>query len=485
MSIMKKLLAVALTASISAGAAIAGTVAYLQDTDSDVNVMTLGNVKIEQIEQERDTNGNLVDFTQGKPLYPYVGEIAWNDAKITINGHDYSMFGDKLKNAVDKIVTVKNTGKSDAFVRTIIALEDPFDPGLLGVNVGGVGYTQTPWFTAAIDGVQYSVTAFTYDAALKPGEASLPSFLQVYLKSEATNEDVAKLGDSYDILALSQAVQTAGFTDADDALDTAFDEVNATNVAEWFGDMTPVAAVDTADELIEALEKGSTVVMTDDIEMEAATTAPYGNKYAVKLDGGVIDGAGNELYVECYGDDYGIMTSGGTIKNLTIEEGCRAVMIMYPTEDIIIDNVKIGGDGVLYPINTGETGPNGAAGIDLIVTNSTLAGWTSYGDAIESASFTNCKFEQGTYYNDIYGRVLKPYVSTTITDCSFLEHMNLDLSSLGAGQKVVMKNCTVNGQPITIDTFTVPTTDAEYDTELFTVDLPSWASSVTDCVTVK
>lgn len=153
MSIMKKLLAVALTASISAGAAIAGTVAYLQDTDSDVNVMTLGNVKIEQIEQERDTNGNLVDFTQGKPLYPYVGEIAWNDAKITINGHDYSMFGDKLKNAVDKIVTVKNTGKSDAFVRTIIALEDPFDPGLLGVNVGGVGYTQTPWFTAAIDGV--------------------------------------------------------------------------------------------------------------------------------------------------------------------------------------------------------------------------------------------------------------------------------------------------------------------------------------------
>ena len=233
-----------------------------------------------------------------------------------------------------------------------------------------------------------------------------------------------------------------------------------------------------AEELAEAFANGKNVVMTQDITTEAATTAPYGNKYAFKLDGGVLDGNGHELHMECYGDDYGIMTSGGTIKNLTIKEGCRAVMIMYPQSDVILDKVNIGGDGVLYPINTGEAG---AKGVNLIVTNSVLAGWTSYG-LIESASFTNVEFKQGTYYNNIYGRVLKPYVNTTLTNCAFVEHMNLDLSALNAGHKVTMNNCTVNGQAVTAEVFTIPTTDAQYDTELFTIDLPSWASSINDCV---
>lgn len=235
----------------------------------------------------------------------------------------------------------------------------------------------------------------------------------------------------------------------------------------------------TADALAEALANGKKrVVMTQDITTEAATTAPYGNKYAFKMDGGVLDGDGYELHMECYGDDYGIMTSGGTIKNLTIKEGCRAVMIMYPQSDVILDNVNIGGDGVLYPINTGEAG---AEGVNLVVTNSVLAGWTSYG-LIDSASFTNVEFRQGTYYNNIFGRVLKPYVNTTLTNCAFVEHMNLDLSALTAGHKVIMTNCTVNGQDVTAEVFTIPSTDAQYDTELFTVDLPSWASSINDCV---
>ena len=238
------------------------------------------------------------------------------------------------------------------------------------------------------------------------------------------------------------------------------------------------SVVDDAEDLTEALAKGENVTLSQNVNTEAATTAPYGNKYAFKQDGGVIDGNGHELYMECFGDDYGIMTSGGTIKNLTITEGCRAVMIMYPKQDVILDNVNIGGDGVLYPINTGEAGTEG---VNLIVTNSVLAGWTSYGN-IESASFTNVEFKQGTYYNNIYGRVLKPYVNTTLTNCSFVEHMNLDLSSLTNGHKIVMKNCTVNGQAVTAEVFTIPSTDAQYDTELFTVDLPSWASSINDCV---
>ena len=241
-----------------------------------------------------------------------------------------------------------------------------------------------------------------------------------------------------------------------------------------------VKLVADAASLSDALANGKDAVLTGDVETESATTAPYGNKYAFKQDGGVLDGNGYELYMECYGDDYGVMTSGGTVKNIIIKEACRAIMIMYPTQDVILDNVQIGGDGVLYPINTGEAG---ADGVDLIVTNSTLAGWTSYSN-IASASFTNVKFEQGTYYDNIYGRVLKPYVNTTMTDCSFIEHMNLDLSGLAEGQKVTMNNCTVNGTAVTLDVFSIPADDAEYDTELFTVDLPSWATSVADCIDI-
>jgi len=238
---------------------------------------------------------------------------------------------------------------------------------------------------------------------------------------------------------------------------------------------------EVAKEITKITEDGGNVIFTEDVEAAASTTAPYGNKVGIIQNGGVIDGNGNKLDIECYGDDYGIMTSGGTIKNITIEEGCRAVMLMYAKENVVLDNVNIGGDGVLYPINTGEYGDTS---ITLTVTNSTLAGWTSYA-GIASASFTNVKFEQGTYYDGIYGRVLKPYVNTTLTDCSFVASMNLDLSSLTNGHKVVLDNCRVNGEAITIDTLKIPASDADYDTLLFTVDLPSWASDISDCIEVK
>ena len=61
---MKKILSIALVVVLLAGIAVSGTMAYLTDTDSAVNVMTLGNVKIEQSEYERvvGENGDFVTF---------------------------------------------------------------------------------------------------------------------------------------------------------------------------------------------------------------------------------------------------------------------------------------------------------------------------------------------------------------------------------------------------------------------------------------
>ena len=68
---------IALVASLLIAAT--GTLAYLTDTDSDVNVMTLGNVDIEQHEMKRADgiaynatleDGDLLPFEDGIKLFP-------------------------------------------------------------------------------------------------------------------------------------------------------------------------------------------------------------------------------------------------------------------------------------------------------------------------------------------------------------------------------------------------------------------------------
>lgn len=89
---LKNILLSGLSLVLVAALAIGGTVAYLQDDDSDVNVMTLGNVKIEQNEYERVVengaykveNGSYVlkDFSQAKPLLPCT--------ELDANGNPYN-----------------------------------------------------------------------------------------------------------------------------------------------------------------------------------------------------------------------------------------------------------------------------------------------------------------------------------------------------------------------------------------------------------
>lgn len=131
-------------------------------------------------------------------------------------------------------------------------------------------------------------------------------------------------------------------------------------------------------------------------------------------------------------------------------------MIMYPTEDVIIDRVTIGDKNVCYSISTGE----GDGTHNLFVTNSTIKGWSSFGTAIKSASFTNCIFTQGEYYTNVFGRLAKPYMDTLFDRCEFNSKFYIDLSVLttdGDGKvvnpdaKVVLQNCTGNGVKLTAE----------------------------------
>lgn len=212
------------------------------------------------------------------------------------------------------------------------------------------------------------------------------------------------------------------------------------------------------------------------IEAEATKVSPYGNKVLFEQKGGVINGNGNTITVNNSGA-YVILTYGGTIKNVKIDAGERGVVLYSPTEDVILDSVVLDGPG--YAINTAEY-PT-VEGIDLIVTNSTINGWSSFA-GIDSASFTNCAFGENTAkywqnygYGADYDRLIKPYVDTTFTNCTFESVCYIDLSSLGANCKVTLSNCTVNGTVITAN---------NYEELLNTIELPA-GRTLADCVIFK
>lgn len=267
----------ALVAAVSIG----GTMAYLTNqTDVTTNVMTVGNVAIEQKEYERqvDSDGNWIrdeenaatfggitytpdamqEFTQDKPIYPAVyteGSLKWDDRNGSQTSQNENgahqqpwgaagapgsnqLFDSSVKNVIDKFVFVENTGKSDVYYRTFVAVECPegLEPTLIHVNDTGNSRFTKAGLYAEIDGVQYYVYEYIYNEVLTAGEVSRPSFLQVFLDPAADNEDVALFGDTMDIKVISQAVQVAGFETmgAAKALDEAFAEVDADYIAEIF-----------------------------------------------------------------------------------------------------------------------------------------------------------------------------------------------------------------------------------------------------------
>ncbi len=290
MSKLKKILLMCTAYVLVAVIAIGGTFAYLTSKDSDVNVMTMGNVNIEQHEYERVVNADgtyatanidnrtsyvLKDFSQDKPLLPIVGnpslpgdnpEYAGYDSTTVRMSQVDSYGGVEVfagKNAQDKIVTVENKGTTDAFVRTFVAIECGDTNGALvktGARAAETHDGSQPWLKTDLgvfefDNNRYVVVEFLYlgaklgdgswrhaNGVLPAGETTYPSLCQVYIDSTATNEDCDAIDGNdngqLDIIVLSQAIQAAGFEDdetttvkypAEIALDTGFGIPEETN----------------------------------------------------------------------------------------------------------------------------------------------------------------------------------------------------------------------------------------------------------------
>ena len=248
----KKIIALCLVIALAATAVIGGTLAYFTDTDEETNTFTAGGVKIDLIEEERDGQGGLQEFTQDQVLMPIVGSA---------QGEKDDLGQPVAENYVDKIVTIENTGKSDAYVRAYFAIPSALDDGYETFNAGlnvlhfnfgnanGVSTEGVQWkwthnskwnyFETTIDGVAYNVYFADYYQVLPAGATTEQFISGVYLDKSFDQKDgkYYAFGKEVDLSGLvvngeltvkcpvkAVAVQAAGFDSVAAAVDAAFGE---------------------------------------------------------------------------------------------------------------------------------------------------------------------------------------------------------------------------------------------------------------------
>ena len=252
----KKILVLAVSVALIAILAIGGSLAYFTDTDEATNTFTAGGVAIDLIEQQVNKAGTaLEDFTQNQVLMPIVGSAQG----------DKDDFGQPVaENYIDKIVTIKNTSKSAAWVRAYFAIPSALDDGfdesfnasmnILHFNFGnenGVstynkqwlwgsvakpGYSDWNYFETTIDSVPYNVYFADYSKPLPAGETTEQFISGVYLdanvdmnadgKYTITRNGETSVIEGFDGSAkcpvYAVAVQADGFDNAAAAIDAAF-----------------------------------------------------------------------------------------------------------------------------------------------------------------------------------------------------------------------------------------------------------------------
>ncbi|MDD5906328.1 MAG: SipW-dependent-type signal peptide-containing protein [Clostridiales bacterium] len=248
----KKIVSLALAVCLIAIAAV-GTLAYFTDKDAETNTFTAGGVKIDLIEQQVNEAGTELEaFEQNQVLMPIVGSAQG----------EKDDFGQPVAaNYIDKIVTIKNTGKSAAYVRAYFAIPAALDDGYETFNAGanilhfnfgnvktdnglvsteGVQWNWTHgnkwnYFETTIDNVAYNVYFADYYQTLAAGATTEQFVSGVYLDSHVDMDaqgnyidtrfpdaDLSILNGSVKCPVFAVAVQADGFDSAADAVDAAF-----------------------------------------------------------------------------------------------------------------------------------------------------------------------------------------------------------------------------------------------------------------------
>lgn len=190
--------------------------------------------------------------------------------------------------------------------------------------------------------------------------------------------------------------------------------------------------------LKEALANGDNVLLSNDIAVakSEAGSNGYGAAGISQLNGGIIDGNGNDVSVDAWDTwDSAINTTGGTIKNVNVIGGMRGIFVSHNStysDKVILENVTI--DGTIYTLSCDQGTNKG-----LEAYNSTFNGWTSYAATIGAVKFDGCSFGEGKGY-----AFCRPYAATEFVNCDFAAGYEID--ALAA---VTFENCTLNGEALT------------------------------------
>ena len=183
------------------------------------------------------------------------------------------------------------------------------------------------------------------DGIVHPGEFTYNNLAQVYMTSKATNDDVEAIdgnnNGTYDILVLSQAVQSAGFENAQVALDTAFG-TSAENAAEWLKNIEIPNVLASCNGLNGSTNKSGTFILADDIETSGDATKTSADRY----------GYGYE-YIIRKGADYTLELNGKTISHKAVNENANHDAFTY----LFVANnagtkLTIDGEGSVYSNNS-------------------------------------------------------------------------------------------------------------------------------------
>ena len=246
------------------------------------------------------------------------------------------------------------------------------------------------------------------------------------------------------IPVLLQAVHTEGWDSIDQAFEEAYGELNATNAAEWFGDIDIVFGGD------ESPAMGGT-----------STT-----------------------------NVVGLDTDGGTYNNLTIldqttdkKDGGMYFLALYGSgieEDLTVNNSYLQG---LYAMNvTAKEDAN----VKLSANNTTFDGWVSY-SGWESASFVDCTFIGEKTHSD-YAEPwvmsqcrVQTYDDTTFTNCEFGENFAI---SNNDSCTITLNNCYKEGVKITAENFNALLNNEELN-GAYCMDSSSDVTIIVDGETVK
>lgn len=447
---VRNIILIALSMVLVAAIAISGTVAYLTHATEKVNVMEFGDVSIEILEYERKVNADgswiasstadrygyypdeLQEFTQDKPLIPVVlrdGDYKWDDrngsqdpsgplshqqswGQVGASG-SHQLFDDSVKNVQDKFVFIKNTGHTNAYVRTFYAFEkggvtlesEEFFDNYMRANRN---VAQWSWEIYAdnfiIDGNNYLVYEATYlgpasnpTGILAPGAVSYPGLLQVYLKPMVDKAECDMLDGNdngkYDVLVFAQSVQADGFANAESAFDAAFG-----NTLPFAGSSAVTDIADDAADVVDVIDnvtagEKKVILLSNDVDMgETPITVPADADVTINLNGKTLEAeydadghfgtfnvaVGSELTIEGNGEvvidvDLDANRSGCIFQNDGILNIYGGTYILRHEKSLagmasvaaLIDNCVSGGDAVVN-IYGGTFGIEGNGAVNLI-----------------------------------------------------------------------------------------------------------------------